>query len=130
MKRLSLVAVVALALAFGGALPSAAMGRGGFHGGGHPAFHGGFHGGFHHGFHHGHGFVGTGVFIGAPFWWDPWWSGYYYAAPPVVVQQSPPVYVQQPQANGYWYYCQNPQGYYPYVTACPGGWMTVAPPAQ
>jgi hypothetical protein len=38
------------------------------------------------------------------------------------------VYVQpeQPQQN-YWYYCQEPQGYYPYVKQCPGGWMKVLP---
>jgi hypothetical protein len=27
----------------------------------------------------------------------------------------------------YWYYCQNPQGYYPDVNNCPGGWMKVVP---
>jgi hypothetical protein len=53
----------------------------------------------------------------------------YYAPPPtVVVPEQPPVYAQpeQPQEN-YWYYCQNPQGYYPYVKSCPGGWMKVVP---
>ncbi|HWU36839.1 MAG TPA: hypothetical protein VN203_04270, partial [Candidatus Acidoferrum sp.] len=57
----------------------------------------------------------------------------YYGGPPAVVQQQPPVYIQQePQAQTqqptYWYYCQNPQGYYPHVQQCPGGWMTVVPP--
>ena len=33
---------------------------------------------------------------------------------------------QQPQ--GYWYRCNQPDGYYPYVTQCPGGWLQV--PAQ
>ena len=34
----------------------------------------------------------------------------------------------QPQ---YWAYCQNPEGYYPYVQECLGGWVPVvpAPPA-
>jgi hypothetical protein len=32
-----------------------------------------------------------------------------------------------PQAAS-WYYCRKPDGYYPYVKACPGGWQTV--PAQ
>ena len=27
----------------------------------------------------------------------------------------------------YWYFCQDPQGYYPYVKNCPGGWMQVVP---
>ena len=47
-----------------------------------------------------------------------------YAVPyPVYVQY--PVY-GQPEAQ-YWAYCQAPQGYYPYVTECPGGWLPVAP---
>ena len=33
---------------------------------------------------------------------------------------------QQPQ--GYWYRCNEPDGYYPYITHCPGGWLQV--PAQ
>jgi hypothetical protein len=38
---------------------------------------------------------------------------------------EPPVYSAPEQA--YWYYCQDPQGYYPYVKSCPGGWMKVIP---
>jgi hypothetical protein len=86
-----------------------------------------------------------GVGIGAPYprawvpyraWWGPryYWGGPiaavpYYSAPPVVIQQPPPVYAQpeQPQAEAYWYYCRDPQGYYPYVKSCPGGWMKVVP---
>lgn len=69
--------------------------------------------------------------------------------PPTVVVQVPapsaPVYVPPPPppsaplpsaspppaAPATWYYCANPHGYYPYVTACPGGWASVpatAPP--
>jgi len=73
--------------------------------------------------------------------WGPRWHGHsyiypfpYYVEQPVIIQQ-PEVYLQtvpQPQApqanpNNYWYYCQNPQGYYPYVKACPDGWMKVVP---
>ncbi len=55
-------------------------------------------------------------------------------APPVVVPSAPPVYVQQqeeivthqPQASD-WYYCRNPDGYYPYVKQCPDGWLRVDP---
>lgn len=75
-------------------------------------------------------FVDTHIVFGPRVWWGPpWWWGPaypYYVAPPVIVQQESPVYTQQP---AYWYYCQNPQGYYPYVQQCPGGWMTVVPPA-
>jgi hypothetical protein len=64
-----------------------------------------------------------------PGWWRPHYY-YYYPAPPVIIPQ-PPVYEQPvpvPQAPVYWYYCQNPQGYYPYIQQCPGGWMQVVPP--
>jgi hypothetical protein len=69
------------------------------------------------------------------YWYSPWvvgpgpWYPYgYYAAPPVVIQQQPPVYVQpEQQEENYWYYCQNPQGYYPYIRSCQDGWMKVVP---
>jgi hypothetical protein len=85
-----------------------------------------------HGGHGGHGghFEGS-IWIGpgwGPGWWGPTYS--YYAEPPVVVQQSPEVYVEQaPQSEepSYWYFCQNPKGYYPYVKQCPNGWMKVEP---
>ena len=62
-----------------------------------------------------------------PYWGPP---PYYYPPPPVVVvPQQPQTYVQrnQRQESDYWYYCQNPQGYYPYIKSCPGGWMKVVP---
>lgn len=72
-----------------------------------------------------------------PGWWGPrfYWRGPvvirsypYYIPPPVVIQQHPPVTAlpEQPQEN-YWYYCPDPQGYYPYVQSCPEGWMKVVP---
>ncbi len=88
----------------------------------------------HRGFHS-RVFVGHRVFVGPRFWWGPglWWetSYGYYVAPPVVVQQAPPANIPPelpPDQPVYWYYCQNPVGYYPYVQQCPGGWMTVVPP--
>jgi hypothetical protein len=76
---------------------------------------------------------GPGVWWGFPAWgWGrPYPYPYYYSAPPVIVQQ-PPAYVQPappPEEPQYWYYCQSPQGYYPYVKQCPNGWMKVVPPA-
>jgi hypothetical protein len=67
-----------------------------------------------------------------PWWWGPAWPYYYpyYSTPPVVIQQSPTEYIQRDQeAEGadYWYYCRNPEGYYPYIQRCPNGWMKVAP---
>ena len=85
-----------------------------------------------------HGYVRGGIWIG-PGWGPGWWGPAYpypypyYASPPVVVQQQPEVYVepqQQQEAPSYWYYCQKPQGYYPYVKQCPGGWMKVVPSPQ
>ena len=68
-----------------------------------------------------------------PFYRDPFYSPYYYpptvitvpATPPVYIQQPPPVVQQYPP--GYWYYCRNPEGYYPYIKECPGGWQQVEP---
>jgi hypothetical protein len=56
-----------------------------------------------------------------------------YTAPPVVIQQAPPVYIQQDapapaaQPQQYWYYCENPKGYYPYVQQCSQTWLKVVP---
>ncbi len=70
-----------------------------------------------------------GIFWGGPaIVVDPWPRPYYPPPPPVVVQE-PPVYIQQPppENRDYWYYCESPRGYYPYVKECPGGWMKVLP---
>ena len=43
-------------------------------------------------------------------------------------QESTPAYSQpEQQQPQYWYYCTDPQGYYPYIKSCPGGWVTVIP---
>src|SRR5512139_348622 len=102
-----------------------------------------------HEWHNGDAHLGVGVVIN-PFWYDAWYyprpyyyspyypyypyydSPYYY--PPVVtVPATPPVYIEREEgslpgeASAYWYYCANPQGYYPQVEQCPGGWQAVAP---
>jgi len=48
----------------------------------------------------------------------------YYAPPPVVYAPPPPPTPVAPQAQT-WYYCDNPQGYYPYVSSCTSGWRQV-----
>src|SRR3954470_13955394 len=72
--------------------------------------------------------VGVGFGFGYPYWGGPWWAyppPYYYYPAPVVVQQ-PVTYIEQnaqnPQAApapaadaGWWYYCDQSRGYYPYV---------------
>lgn len=110
-----------------------ALARG--HGGGH--HHGGFYGGFYGpsiGFYSGPSFgYGYGYGFGQPYY-PP-----YYAYPPAVTVQPPsppPVYIERndqpvtspPQtATNYWYYCRNPEGYYPYIKECLGSWQQVAP---
>ncbi|HWA23938.1 MAG TPA: hypothetical protein VG735_16205 [Caulobacterales bacterium] len=53
-----------------------------------------------------------------------------YAAPSVVVQAMPPTPSGMPPAQQ-WYFCDNPQGYYPYVASCNSPWREVpaTPPA-
>jgi hypothetical protein len=116
--------VLVIALLASTAVPGYAQHGGGWHGGG-----GGWHGG-------GWGWRGG--------WWGPGWGYPYYGypypytypypygypanSPPVMGESSPQTYIQQEApAQQYWYYCQNPQGYYPYVRECPGGWQQVAP---
>lgn len=83
--------------------------------------------------------VGIGVWLG-PGWWGPQYYAPYYSPypyypyyppePPVVIQQQPDIYLQpapQQELPVYWYYCKDPQGYYPYVKQCPNGWMKVVP---
>jgi hypothetical protein len=88
---------------------------------------------------HGHSHVYGGLWVG-PGWIEPYpYYSYpyypYYREPPIIVQQ-PDVYVQPApaptQQPTYWYYCKDPQGYYPYVKQCPTGWLKVvpAPPGQ
>jgi len=84
------------------------------------------------------------------YWWQGrrngrygwWWNagGYWYAypkpiypypnpyIPPVVIQPAPgwaPGPLPPPPATQVWYYCPNPQGYYPYVAQCYSGWQAV-----
>ncbi|WP_124703516.1 hypothetical protein [Sulfuriferula multivorans] len=96
---------------------------------------------------HWRGHVGVGINLG-PMWaypgYYPYYPGpYYYPAPPyyypppvVTAPASPPVYIEQgdgqdtdapSQQSNFWYYCANPQGYYPYVKQCSGRWQAVAP---
>jgi hypothetical protein len=100
--------------------------------------HGGHAGAYAGGHVRGHGGGHVGLFIG-PGWWGPGWWGpypyypYYYSPPPVIVEQPSELYVQpapSAEASRYWYYCKEPQGYYPTVKRCPDGWMKVVPPSR
>jgi len=76
---------------------------------------------------------------GSPYWWDysyypyndPYYDPYYYegsGGPPVPPEGSAPMAESGQQEPAYWHFCQDPEGYYPHVKDCPGGWMTVVPP--
>jgi hypothetical protein len=90
----------------------------------------------HGGHYRGHGGYGFGFYSGFPWpFYYPFYPPYYTYPPAIVTVPAPPqVYIQRdsrqtaPQrpAN-YWYYCRDPDGYYPYVRQCPGGWQQVAP---
>jgi hypothetical protein len=54
----------------------------------------------------------------------------YYSGPPAVNQQQPETYIQRDspdEGQVYWYFCKDPEGYYPYVKKCPKGWLKVMP---
>jgi hypothetical protein len=64
----------------------------------------------------------------------PYYPPAYYSSPVMVAPSPPPTYVQrntpaQGSHPGYWYYCRDPEGYYPHVQECPGGWEQVTPQA-
>ena len=86
-----------------------------------------------------HWSIGIGVPAYYGYGWGSGWGGGWYEpypafggwstwSPPVVVERQP-VVVQSlppgPAPQSFWYYCQNPAGYYPYVSTCPGGWTPV-----
>lgn len=89
-------------------------------------------GGHWHG--HGHSHFGLGLYFGAPYPYYPYPYYTYPYYPPVVgvpVPAQPPVYIERgdagPGPGGYWYHCTDPEGYYPYIQDCPGGWDRVRP---
>ncbi len=79
--------------------------------------------------HFGYGSYG----YGDPFFYPPMHMYPPYYPPTVIVPSAPPVYIQSEetrpaqQRTYYWYYCRNPEGYYPYIQQCPEGWLQVAP---
>ncbi len=105
---------------------------GGHHGGYHGGYYGGY--GYHGGYHRGHHGYRSSLFISfAPYWGRPYYYPPYYPAPVTVpVLAVPAVYVEksEQQQPYYWYYCTDPEGYYPYVKQCPPGWMQVVPRSQ
>ncbi len=88
------------------------------------------------GHHHSHGSSVGVIFsipLTAPYYYPPSYSypSYFYPGPPVVLAPAAPtIYIEQEnqaRSTSYWYYCGNPQGYYPYVRNCTENWQPVAP---
>jgi len=143
MKKVTIALIAATALLLAISLPGYAAGAGASLGahvragqaawGGHPPSGGGpasaWSGHSNWGGHSHSQFFFSGSIALGPWWpWYPWYPSSYYPAPQVVVQQQAQVYAEPaPSQTDYWYYCQNSQGYYPYVKSCPGGWMKVVP---
>ncbi|MGI4847123.1 MAG: hypothetical protein ACRYGK_03160 [Janthinobacterium lividum] len=103
--------------------------------------------------YHGGGHARVGIYLGAPLFgasfgspfYDPFYvpryyypPSYYYPAPVVMAPAAAPVYIEQSTAqaspqqmpSNSWYYCQDPQGYYPYVKNCAVNWQQVPPAPQ
>ncbi|MEW6586055.1 MAG: hypothetical protein AB1442_10655 [Nitrospirota bacterium] len=140
MKKSICIFYAVLILLFANTLPGYADRKGHSQGSGH--HHGS--GGHHHGpDSHFSGSVWIGPGWGAGWWGPPYYPYYppyyspyyppfypYYSSPPVVIREQPPVYVEpapQKEEQSYWYFCPNPEGYYPYVKRCPEGWLKVEP---
>lgn len=78
-------------------------------------------------------------YLGLPLYprpYYPYYPYYYPYYPPeiVTVPVDPPVYIERgvPKSTqqlpaGFWYYCRDPEGYYPYIKECPSGWQQVDP---
>src|SRR4051794_20045855 len=113
--------MIATAVALSGLLaltqPSPASaahgGGGGFHGGG-GGFHGGGGGEFHRGFGGFHGGRFGAAAVAGPYFYG--WGG-----DPFQSYGDSEGYT----SSEYWYYCQDPAGYYPYVSQCNTAWQPI-----
>jgi hypothetical protein len=137
MKQITLACFIVALIA-----SNAVWARGGGHFGGWGGHYGGHYGGYYNGGYYGHsGYysgigLGLGLGYGLGYLGQGYYGGGYYGypsttivtvpvTPPVYIQQAAPVIQQNP--SGYWYYCNSPQGYYPYIQQCPNGWQQVEP---
>lgn len=74
-----------------------------------------------------HGRGRVHFYFGPAWYWGPayYYPPPYYYYPPRPAE--PPVYIERidPAETGSWYYCEQGNGYYPYVKECPAGWRRV-----
>lgn len=125
INKIIFYSLLSLSLLF--SQPLLAHGHGGGHWGGGWGHRHAFYGGFSYGGYPYFGYRYPYYGFGYPYYG----YGYpYYSQTIITTPPTPPVYVERgapAQQSGYWYYCNNPQGYYPTVKECPGGWLQVAP---
>lgn len=62
----------------------------------------------------------------------PYYAEPTYVNPPLASMPPPPQHLAwnsalDPAASQWWYFCNSPNGYYPYVRECPSGWEKVSP---
>ena len=111
---------------------------GGHYGGPYRGYYGwGHHGGYYRGYYPYWGYYPSfywgAAIVGWPYagWPYAYYSGWPYLGWPYYpsgVTEAPPAYSEPAQQQPYyWYYCEEPEGYYPYVKSCPGGWIEVEP---
>ena len=94
--------------------------HGGYRGGGYGHRHYGHHHHRHYSPHYGYGHVHRV--------YPRFYGGIFYDVPPVWVAPAPSIsIVPAPPPAPLWYYCTDPAGYYPTVSACTVPWTPVAP---
>ena len=92
--------------------------------------HGGGRGHHHHSGHHKHrsSYTSFGFMFGMSPGYYPWYGSSVVAVP---VATGPVSYIQRSEgdapAEHFWFYCTQPQGYYPWVRECQGNWQRVRP---
>jgi hypothetical protein len=129
LKNNFFIIFAVLIMLFVNTLSGLAAGAENYHGAGNYHESGHYYGS---GYHHGPRYYYGGSI------WDSWWGFPYYSypyypyypVPPVIDQEQQTVYIEpapQQEEQSYWYYCPNPQGYYPYIQKCPKGWLKVIP---
>ena len=112
MKRMIIITIIGLLLVLG-IFSGLLYARGGGH--------------FYHG-------AGPRVYIGGYFGFPYYYPYGHYRYPyPDPLPYNPDLYTDttprdiEPPQQYYWYYCNDSQTYYPYVTSCPSGWVKVVP---
>jgi hypothetical protein len=119
--------------------PGGTFGGGGTYRGGSGSFSGGtWRGGNWRGDRDGFRRRNFGVVFVDP-WYDPFWPygygfgwGYGWYGPPAYVDRRAAGYEYAPEQDyagpppeDFWYYCDSPEGYYPYVKSCTHEWQPV-----